>query len=204
MSRAPAPGRRRVSMGLGLALVLPASLGLTGLMGLSGCGFKPRGAVALPFRRIALSGFGPRSTLATALRTGLSARAEVVATTAQAEVVLHNLLEVRERIVSGVSATGLVRDFTLRLRFRFRVSAPGGVELLAPLELALVRDMTTTESAALAKAAEEAEIFQALEVDVAEQTLRRLEALRVPAPANPSPDDPRRTVPARPEAPERR
>mgnify|MGYP006213372837 CR=1 FL=1 len=58
------------------------------VLALTGCGFQLRRDPSLPFKRIALSGFGARSTQAAALRRAMGAEVEFVSVAAQAEVVV--------------------------------------------------------------------------------------------------------------------
>ncbi len=141
---------------------------------LAGCGFALRQTPVLPFRRIALGGFAPRSPLADALRLRLADSAQVVDAPGQAEVVLQALVDKRERSVVASTAAGQVRELQLRVRFEFRLVSPGGRELIAPTELLLRRDMSYSESFALAKAQEEAELVAAMQDDIVQQVLRRL------------------------------
>ena len=159
------PRRRLLASGLGLA---------TGLFGLSGCGFALRQTPALPFERIYLSGFDTRSPLAAELRARLAETVQVVATPGQAEVVLQSLVDRRQRSVVASTAAGQVRELQLRLRFEFMLLSPGGRQLIAPSELMLTRDMSYSETAALAKAQEESELYAAMQADVVQQVLRRL------------------------------
>jgi LPS-assembly lipoprotein len=161
---------RRAWLGLlPLALVLPLVLPL-----LSGCGFRLRETPPMPFARIALSGFGKRSPLEAELRTRLAESVQVVDTPAQAEVVLHALSDRRERSVVASTGAGQVRELQLRLGFEFRLSSPGGRELIAPTDLLLSRDMSYNETAALGKAQEEGELYAAMQADIVQQVLTRL------------------------------
>jgi LPS-assembly lipoprotein len=156
-----------------------AGLAGTGALGLAGCGFALRGSVALPFRRIALTGFAPRSPLGEELRRALIPLVEVVNAPAQAEVVFQVLKEARERSVAASTAFGQVRELQLRVRLEFRVTAPDGREIAPPAELLQQRDLSYAEEAALGKDQEEAELFREMQSDVVAQVLRRLAALRV-------------------------
>jgi LPS-assembly lipoprotein len=77
-------------------------------------------------------------------------------------------------VVVGISASGQVRELQLRLRFEFRLNTPGGRELIPATELLLSRDLSYSESLALAKAQEETEIYAAMQTDIVQQLLRRL------------------------------
>lgn len=147
--------------------------------GLSGCGFKLRSPTALPFQRLALD--GPAALRAASfgdeLRRQLGGRVQLVEPGPTAPLVLTLESVAREKIVGGLTSSGLVRELVLRLRVRFRLAAPGGRVLIDSTDLMLLRDLSTTESAALAKAREEDEIFRVLERDAVLQIIRRLEAL---------------------------
>jgi LPS-assembly lipoprotein len=143
---------------------------------LGGCGFELRRSPALPFRSIALVGFAPQSPLADELRRRLSQSVQVLEQPARADVVLQALTDARSRSVVASTAAGQVRELQLRVRLRFRLSTPGGRELLPPAELLLSRDMSYSEAAALAKEEEQALIYRALDDDIASQVLRRLAA----------------------------
>jgi LPS-assembly lipoprotein len=150
---------------------------LTAMLGgtvLTACGFQLRGTTELPFSRIALEGFAPRSPLADELRRTLSQSAEVVATAAQAQVVLHALTERRERSVVASTTAGQVRELQLRVRLEFRLTTPGGRELIPTTELLLTRDMSYSESVALAKEYEEAQLVRSMQTDIVGQLMRRL------------------------------
>ena len=150
---------------------------------LAGCGFALRQTPPLPFRRIALTGFAARSPLEAELRSRLADSAQVVDTPGQAEVLLQSLVDKRERSVVASTAAGQVRELQLRVRFEFQLSSPGGRLLILPTELLLSRDMSYSESFALAKAQEEAELVAAMQADIVQQVLRRLAQVN---PAGPS------------------
>jgi LPS-assembly lipoprotein len=168
--RARAAGARRRWLAGVPALALAAAL-------LPGCGFALRGGAPLRFQRIALVGFAPRSTLAQALRRELARRVQVVDDPAQAEVVLRALQERRDRSVVATTAAAQVRELQLRLAFDFRAQTPDGRVLLPRAELLLARDLGYNETAALAKAQEDAELFREMEDEVVVQVLRRLAAI---------------------------
>jgi LPS-assembly lipoprotein len=86
--------------------------------------------------------------------------------------------------VVASTAAGQVRELQLRLRFEFRLSTPGGRELIPATELLLSRDLSYSESFALAKAQEEAEIYAAMQTDIVQQLLRRLARGNGPAAAS--------------------
>ena len=97
---------------------------------------------------------------------------------AKPDVVFTVLADQRERSIVGSSAAGQVREFQLRVRFRFRLSTPVGKELIAESEVLLQRDISYSETIALSKADEEAELYRDMQTDVVQQTLRRLAAVK--------------------------
>ena len=162
--------RSRFLLGVGAAVVATA---------LPGCGFALRRPPVLPFARITLAGFVPRSSLAEELRALLLTQVQVVDAPAPADVVLVALLDKRERSVVASTAVGQVRELQLRLRLEFKVQTPSGRELLPRAELALKRDLSYSESAALAKEYEEAQLFREMQSDVVVQVLRRLASVKL-------------------------
>jgi LPS-assembly lipoprotein len=105
---------------------------------------------------------------------------EVVASPAQADVVVVALAEAQERGVVGFTAAGQVREVQLRVKLRFRVLGRDGQEWLGPTELSQLRDMTYNETQALAKELEEARLVRDMETDIARQVVRQLSTLRRP------------------------
>jgi LPS-assembly lipoprotein len=145
-------------------------------LAVGGCGFELRRTPELRFRTVALNGFAPRSPLAAELRSGLAASqtTSVVESAAQAQVVLDAIADAREKSVVASTASGQVREFQLRTRFKFRLRTPAGKELIAPTEILLSRDMSYSESIALAKEQEEALLYRSMQSDIVAQVMRRL------------------------------
>jgi LPS-assembly lipoprotein len=152
----------------------------SGAAALAGCGFELRRAPELRFRTIQLLGFKPRSPLAEELRRNIdsSKTTMVVESAAQAQVQLEALTDARERSVVASTAAGQVRELQLRARLNFRVRTPSGKELIPPTEILLSRDMSYSETVALAKEQEEALLFRAMQSDIVAQVMRRLAALQ--------------------------
>lgn len=145
----------------------------------AGCGFELRRTPVLPFRRIALVGFPPRSPLGEELHRALEPTVEVIEQPARADVVFQALEDARQRVVVSSTAFGQVRELQLRVRLMFRLSTPKGRSLIPPTELQQSRDMNYNETVALAKEQEEAELFRAMQADIVSQVMRRLAAVDV-------------------------
>ena len=67
-----------------------------------------------------------------------------------------------------------MRDLQLRVRLEFKVTTPGGRELIPATELLLSRDMSYSETLALAKEYEETQLLKAMQSDIVAQLMRRL------------------------------
>jgi LPS-assembly lipoprotein len=150
----------------------------TGL--LVGCGFKLRGQQNFAFSSIAIL---PSSggAVVQELRRSFGGTVQVLSDSvpiAQAQVVLKVLGEQREKNVVGLSSSGQVREYQLRLRVRFRLDTPQGKELIAENEISQQRDISYNESAALAKETEEATLYRDMQNDIAQQIQRRLASVK--------------------------
>ncbi len=147
--------------------------------GLGACGFELRRAPALAFRTVQLKGFAERSPLADELRLQINASetTRVVDAAAAAQAVLEMITDTRERSVVASTAAGQVREVRLRARFDFRLKTPDGRVLVPPREILLSRDMSYSETIALAKEQEEAALFRAMQSDIVNQVMRRLAAV---------------------------
>ena len=145
----------------------------------AGCNFKLRQPPKLAFETIALLGFAPRSPLADELKRQLLQQVRVIDAPDKAQIVLHALTDTREKSVVASTSAAQVRELQLRLKFHFRADTPGGRALIPRVEMLLKRDLSYSESQALAKEVEEAELFREMQADVVAQVLRRLAAVRV-------------------------
>lgn len=171
----PAPDLKRRTA-LRLAGALPASLLL------AGCGFRLRQAPEFAFKSI-YAGLTPGSLIGIELKRYLRALGGVELITdadrqKEAQVLLVVLQDQREKVIVGGGAVGQVRELQLRLRFKFRALTPQGKELIPETELLQVRDQSYSEALALAKQAEEVQLYSNMQSDIVQQVLRRLAAIR--------------------------
>jgi LPS-assembly lipoprotein len=150
-----------------------------GAAGLSACGFELRRPARVSFGSITLQGFAPRSALGEDLRRALAQQVRVLAGPERADVVLNALLDQRERSVVAQTSAAQVRDLQLRLKFHFRAHTPSGRELIARTDLLLTRDLSYSETQALAKEFEEAELFRDMQADIVTQVMRRLASIQI-------------------------
>jgi LPS-assembly lipoprotein len=148
---------------------------------LGGCGFALRGSANLPFNSL-YANFAESSSLGQELRRALEASdVRVITNNRQldaAQVILDVLADQREKTVVGVNASGQVREFQLRSRFKFKLRTKEGKELIPETELLQQRDISFNESGALAKESEEAILYRSMQSDIVQQALRRLSSVK--------------------------
>ncbi len=182
-----------------LLSLLGATASLPWVTGLSGCGFQLRRARPMAFQSIQLKGFEASSPLAAELARNLEASGvSVVDSVAQAaqlagttsspaqHLVFEALRDSQELAVATKTAFGQVRSMTARNRLRFQVRRADGSLLMQPVEIGLDRDLSYNEQDALAKQDESAALNRAMQTDIVQQVLRRLQAIRpeqLPTPA---------------------
>ena len=163
-------------------LVFSVSSASLALISLNGCGFALRKAPDFAFSTL-FSSLAESSPLGVELRRSLEATRKVkVISDArllnEAQVILEVLLDQREKVVLSLNAARQVREFQLRLRFRFKLRTQAGKELIPASEILLQRDISFNESAVLAKEAEEALLYRDMQSDVVQQIMRRLAAVK--------------------------
>jgi len=150
--------------------------------GLVGCGFELRKAPNYAFSTM-FSSVPAVSPLGIKLHRSLASTGQVEVITdpkqiERAQVIFDQLFELREKVVVGRTSTGAIREFQLRLRYRFRVRTQKGKELIPDAELVLTRDINFNETGALSKESEEALLYRDMENDLVQQIQRRLAAIR--------------------------
>jgi LPS-assembly lipoprotein len=153
----------------------------TAALSLGGCGFELRKAPTFAFTTL-YSGLAETSPLGVELRRSLQATRKVEVITEarrinEAQVVLDVLSDQREKVILSRNASGQVREFQLRLRFRFKLRTLAGKELIPETEILQQRDISFNESAVLAKEAEENLLYRDMQSDIVQQIMRRLAAV---------------------------
>lgn len=157
------------------------------VLGLTGCGFRLRGALSLPFTSLRTN-LNLQTPLGQELLAQLkSSGVRVFSPSSEVlpgqvpevvDVVLDVLINQRERAVVGKTATGQVRELQLRHRFKFRVRTPSGRDLIDDVELLQERDLSYSEDLALGKEMEEGLLYRDMQSDVVRQVMRRLAAIK--------------------------
>ena len=153
----------------------------TAALSLGGCGFALRKAPNFAFTTL-YSSLAETSPLGVELRRSLESTRKVKVVTDgrqinEAQVVLDVLSDQREKVVLSLNAAGQVREFQLRMRFRFRLRTVAGKELIPDTEILQQRDISFNESAMLAKEAEEGLLYRDMQSDIVQQIMRRLAAV---------------------------
>jgi LPS-assembly lipoprotein len=148
-----------------------------------GCGFQLRQTNDFAFKTL-YANFSTTSPLGVELRRNLLGTGRIELLTEpkemlKADAILDILSEVRQQVPVGVSATGQMRELQLRLQVQFRLRTPQGVELIEPVSLALQRDLSFTESAALSKEIEMGILYRDMQTDIVQQIMRRLSAVKL-------------------------
>ena len=161
--------------------------GLAAVGGLAGCGFRLRGSgITLAFQSIELRGSGSMAVVQQ-LQDQLRASGVAVlepqpavqgAAPVVPDVVLTLLQDQRERVVVGTAIAGQVRELQLRHTVRFHLRTPKGKELIEEATLQQIRELSYSETQALAKEAEEALLFDDMRSGVVRQIMTRLAAVR--------------------------
>ena len=164
---------RRTLVAAGLALVM------------AGCGFRLRGSVTLAFETLRMAG-STQTPVARELRLALinqgvrvdSPIESVLAANEIPQVVLTVSQDQRQRVVVGQTSAGQVRELELRALFTFNLTNAAGREVIPSTSLTLTRSLNFSETAVLAKDAEEAQLFNDMQNDWVAQVMRRLSTVR--------------------------
>jgi LPS-assembly lipoprotein len=149
---------------------------------LAGCGFQLRQTNDFAFKTL-YANFSTTTPFGVELRRNLLGTGRIELLTEpkqmlQADAILDILSETRQQVPVGVSATGQIRELQLRLQVQFRLRTPQGVELIEPVSLALQRDLSFTETAALSKEIEMGVLYRDMQTDIVQQIMRRLSAVK--------------------------
>jgi LPS-assembly lipoprotein len=174
LTQLPLPRAQRRLLLRGLA-VLP-------LVASTGCGFQLQGTyAAMPFQRFHTP-VPAGSAIGADLRRAMRASGvEVLEQPGNAQVVLSILSQGEEREMSAFSTTGRPREYVLRLRTRFRIADAAGRNLAPDDEIILRRRLTASDALGTFNAEEDALLFRDMRVDLVQQLMRRLTAVKLPA-----------------------
>jgi LPS-assembly lipoprotein len=173
-------------------------------IGLGACGFTLQRVQPLAFDTLLLVGVSLDSPLGQHIRSQLQTqhRAQVqVADASTASPTAPNkhawtleILGVDENTtVAASTANALVRDLTLQLRVRYRLSDDRGQVMIPEREVTLSRDMSFQEPAATAKRKEARDLFDHMQTDIVKQLVQQIGVVsrpQAPLPVGPAPTQP--------------
>ena len=151
---------------------------------LSACGFQLRKAPDLPFKTL-YTNIAETSLFGQLLKRNLQSLGNLEIITdvreiERADVVLDMIQELQEKVILSRTSTGTVREFTLRLRVRFKLRSRNGDEVIPDSEIVQEREISFSETAALSKESEEQLLYRDMRSDLVQQLIRRLAAARLP------------------------
>ncbi len=141
---------------------------------LSACGFQLRGEAPMSLKSLHVVAEVP-SQVAVEIRRQLSGGPTRLAPSAQeAEATVRVLAESTDKTIQSLTGAGRVFDYRLNLKVRYQVTTAPAKFLVEPAEIELWRIISYSETAPLAKEAEEQLLYAEMRTEAAMRILRRL------------------------------
>lgn len=126
-------------------------------------------------RSLHVSAVGASGVSSEIRRTLATGPTKLMPTPKDAQAHLRILNEVRDKAVHTITGTGRVYEFQLRLAVRYELVVPGReVGVIAPTELESRRVITYSETAPIAKEAEEQLLYKDMQAEIAGRILRQV------------------------------
>ena len=152
---------------------------LAAAMALSSCGFQLRGTTQTGIRAMHVSSVAGSGVFIDIRRTLATGPTRLVPTPAEAEAHLRILGEGREKTVATITGTGRVYEYQLRLVVDYEMLAPGReIPVIAPTRAEARRLITYSETAPVAKEAEEQLLYKDMQSELAARILRQVAIAR--------------------------
>ena len=146
---------------------------------LAACGFTLRGDAPTGLKSLYVSNDAPSQVAAEVKRTLATGTTRVVKAASEAEAHLRITAETREKTIFTITGAGRVYEYQLRLLVTYVVMVPGKETPLIPsTEIDIRRVITYSETAPVAKEAEEALLYRDMVTEATGQVLRRISAMR--------------------------
>jgi LPS-assembly lipoprotein len=158
-----------------------AALALAGA--LAGCGFQLRGDAPLGLKSIHVSTVGNSAVAAEVRRRLASGPTKLTPAIKDAEAHLRINAETQEKSILTLTGAGRVYEYQLRLRVDYQVSDAAGNALVEPTQLEVRRNLTYSDTAPLAKEAEEVQLYVDMRQEAAAIILRRIAVVTGGGPA---------------------
>ncbi|MDH4395604.1 MAG: LPS assembly lipoprotein LptE [Limnobacter sp.] len=156
-------------------LLKPLTLVFLSLV-LASCGFQLRGQFNFGFDTLNRRGMD-NTDMSRTMDMQLEINQLKVNTNKNAPITLDLLGERRDRDIVTFSATGRAREVRIIYSLKFQVRDRNGDYLIAPTELSQRRELTYNDNQILGKEAEEIQLYQEMQKDIARLILTRLSAI---------------------------
>lgn len=179
--KSPAFALPRLSSGL----LKPLTLVFLSLI-LASCGFQLRGQFNFGFDTLNRRGMD-NTDMSRTMDMQLEINKLKVNTDKNAPVTLDLLGERRDRDIVTFSATGRAREVRIIYSLKFQVRDRNGDYLIAPTELSQRRELTYNDNQILGKEAEEIQLYQEMQKDIARLILTRLSVINLSSPTSSNP-----------------
>ena len=154
----------------GIHRILTASL----LLALTACGFHLRGTDTLPFESLYVQDSGAPGIARDLKRSLSSSGVKLTANPEEAQASLELMSEGSEKRILSLSGKGKVREYELVYRVAFRVRDADSELWGESQTVEMRRDFSYSDSALLAKDAEEARLVNDMHAEAVREILRRV------------------------------
>jgi LPS-assembly lipoprotein len=162
--------KRRECLGGGLALLAMATL--------NACGWRIRGKVDLPYRNLFLSGsMTPEFRDTLEMYLGVN-DITLVKSAKEAELVLEIITEQNARQVLSYNGAGQITAYRIISRVAFRTFDPNGIEVTPEADIYLTRDVDFDQANVQSFDLLVTEFIKSMRVDIVNQLMRRLSAIK--------------------------
>jgi len=146
---------------------------------LAACGFQLRGDAPMGLSSLYVSSDAASQVAVDIRRTLTGTATRVVKTASEGEAHLRILTETREKQIYTITGSGRVFEYQLKLTVNYQMNLPGVEEPVIPAtQIELRRLVTYSETAPVAKEAEEQLLFNHMVSEAASQILRRIAIVR--------------------------
>ncbi|MGI4814884.1 MAG: LPS assembly lipoprotein LptE [Janthinobacterium lividum] len=145
---------------------------------LAACGFQLQGRYDMPFKQLYIaSGASPEMLVRIKRMVEHGSDTRVVSSVDQADAIL-SLSTQRSQSTLSLTFQGVVREFELDEWTTYSLTTPDGRVLVPPSTIRANRSMTYNAQFALAKQQEADLLYRDMELDMADQLLRRLAVIK--------------------------
>jgi LPS-assembly lipoprotein len=152
-----------------------SSLLLACALFLASCGFQLRGDSSMGLKSLHVATVGSSGVSTEIKRMLATGPTKLVPTAKDAQANLRILGEGREKAVYTITGAGRVYEFQLRLAVRYELVVPGReLPVIAPTEIEARRVITYSETAPIAKEAEEQLLYKDMQAEIAGRILRQV------------------------------